>query len=162
MKKKVLKRMLAAALSISVLAVVQSVSFAAAERNDQSTSLFADDFENYTAEAVSSDLMTKWYMNDDLSECAIIEEGDNKVLKIRNTSGAPVLALKQGTISPKIENTPVKISFDIQVPSGTDEVWGLVCPVMEEDGDNTNYGQNQMIQIRRAQGAADTTIQIKQ
>ena len=161
MKKKVLKRMLAAALSISVLAVVQSISFAAAERNDQSTSLFADDFENYTAEAVSSDLMTKWYMNDDLSECAIIEEGDNKVLKIRNTSGAPVLALKQGTISPKIENTPVKISFDIQVPSGTDEVWGLVCPVMEEDGDNTNYGQNQMIQIRRAQGAADTTIQIK-
>ncbi len=160
MKNKVLKRTLATALSISVLAVSQSVSFAEAVREDTLTELFSDDFESYTAAAVSQETMTKWYMKDDLSECAIAEIGGTKALKVRNTNGAPVLALKQGTIPSKLENIPVKISFDIQVPSGADEVWGLVCPVMEEAGDNTNYGQNQMIQIKRAANETDAKIQI--
>ena len=89
MKNKILKKVVAVALSASTLAVVQAVGFAAAVRQDTSTELFADNFESYEAAAVSQETMPKWYMRDDLSECAIIEEGDNKVLKIRNTSGAP-------------------------------------------------------------------------
>ena len=66
MNNKVLKRTLAAALSVSVLALTQAAGFAEAVREDTLTELFSDDFESYTAAAVSQETMTKWYMKDDL------------------------------------------------------------------------------------------------
>ena len=159
MKNKTLKRSFAAALSVSVMATAQAVSFAAATRNDTSANLFADDFESYAAGGVSMATMPKWYMKDDLAACAIAEDGANQVLKIANTTGAPVIAMAQGTTE-KVQQTPVTISFDIKVPSGSDEVWGLVCPVMEETNniDETNFGQNQMVQIKGTGDSASIVV----
>ena len=158
MKRQVLKRTLAAALSISTLALVHSAGFAAV-RNDKKAELFADDFESYAVGAVSAELMPNWYMKDDLEACAVAEDGTNKVLKIANTKGAPVLAMAQGTTA-KVQQTPVTISFDIKVPSGSDEVWGLVCPVMEETENiaDTNFGQNQMVQIKGTGDSASIEV----
>ena len=165
MKNKTLKRSFAAVLSVSVLATAQAVSFAAATRNDTSANLFEDDFQSYAAGGVSMDTMPKWYMKDDLESCAIAEDGTNKVLKIADTTttpSTPVLAMAQGTTA-KVQQTPVTINFDIKVPSGSDEVWGLVCPVMEETENiaDTNFGQNQMINITKAADTENVSIAVK-
>lgn len=162
MKNKILKRTIAAALSLGVLASACTVSFAAAVREDASTELFADDFESYTAAAVSQETMSKWYMKDGYTGCEIIEDNGSKVLKISPADGTPVLAMKQGTVAPKIENTPVKISFDVKAPNTDKELWGLICPVMEESSniEETDFGKSQMIQIKKTANTDDTRIEI--
>ncbi|MDD6762752.1 MAG: hypothetical protein PUD92_03810, partial [Clostridiales bacterium] len=71
-------------------------------------------------------------------------------------------AMAQGTTA-KVQQTPVTISFDIKVPSGSDEVWGLVCPVMEETENiaDTDFGQNHMINITKAADTENVSIAVK-
>lgn len=158
----ILKRTLSVALCVSIVGAAQLVSLAAATRNDSYTDVFADDFESYATGAVSSELMPNWYIKDDIANCKIEEEAGNKLLQICNTTGAPVFAMKQNTTE-KIQRTPVQIKFDVKIPATDDEVWGLVCPVMEESSNiaDTNFGQNQMLHIRKSAGADDTRIEFK-
>ncbi len=162
MKNKILKKAIAAALSISTLAAVQTVGFAAAVRQDTSTELFADNFESYEAAAVSQDLMTKWYMKDGYGGCKIAEDNGGKVLQVSPSSGTPVLAMKKGTIAERIEQTPVRISFDVKALSSATELHGIICPIMEESAElaDTNFGANRMIHIKKAANATEAAIEI--
>ncbi len=162
MTKKVLRSVVTVVLSISMLAAAQSVSFAAAVRNDVLTELFADNFESYEAAAVSQETMPKWYMKDGYGGCSIAEDNGSKVLKVSPSISTPVLAMKKGTIETKIEQTPVRISFDVKAPSSDKELHGIICPIMEENVEiaKTNFGANRMIHIKKSANASEAVIEI--